>query len=110
MPERTTIHHVLKEDYDPANPDHVYIGRDFKGFKDCGFGNPFVIGTHGNRIQVIAQYQAWVLEQPELVRRIRQELPGKRLFCFCKVNCKGPACHGEVLANLALSEEEPFGG
>jgi hypothetical protein len=39
----------------------VYIGRPSK------WGNPFVIGRDGTREDVIAAYEAWLLEQPELL-------------------------------------------
>ena len=68
----------------------VYIGRPSK------WGNPFVIGRDGTRDDVIARYEAWLLEQPELVAAL-PELAGKTLGCWCAPR----ACHGDVLARLA---------
>jgi hypothetical protein len=68
----------------------VYIGRPSK------WGNPFVIGRAGTRDDVIARYEAWLLEQPELVDAL-PELAGKTLGCWCAPR----ACHGDVLARLA---------
>ena len=68
----------------------VYIGRPSK------WGNPFVIGRDGTRDEVIARYEAWLLEQPELVDAL-PELAGKTLGCWCAPR----ACHGDVLARLA---------
>jgi hypothetical protein len=68
----------------------VYIGRPSK------WGNPFVIGEHGTRAQVIAKYEAWLLRQPALIAAL-PELRGKVLGCWCHPN----ACHGDVLARLA---------
>jgi hypothetical protein len=68
----------------------VYIGRPSK------WGNPFVIGCDGTRDDVIARYEAWLLEQPELVAAL-PELAGKTLGCWCAPR----ACHGDVLARLA---------
>ena len=68
----------------------VYIGRPSK------WGNPFVIGRDGTRDDVIARYEAWLLEQPELVDAL-PELAGKTLGCWCAPR----ACHGDVLARLA---------
>ena len=76
-------------------PYDVYIGRPSK------WGNPFRLGVHGNREQVIEKYQAWLLQQPQLLRQL-EELRGKRLGCFCKPH----DCHGDVLLAL-LEETEP---
>ena len=71
----------------------VYIGRPSK------WGNPFVIGRDGTRDDVIARYEAWLLEQPELVDTL-PELAGKTLGCWCAPR----ACHGDVLARLANAQ------
>ncbi len=71
----------------------VYIGRPSK------WGNPFVIGRDGTREEVIARYEAWLLEQPELVLAL-PELAGKTLGCWCAPR----ACHGDVLARLANAQ------
>lgn len=64
------------------------------------WGNPFRIGTHGDRERVIALYRR------DLWRRIRSgalpvdrlaALSGKMLACWCAPE----ACHGEVLARAA---------
>jgi hypothetical protein len=72
----------------------VYIGRPGP------WGNPFKIGPDGTRAQVIARYRAWLLSQPELVDRVRAELPGKVLGCWCAPH----PCHGDVLAEVANVE------
>lgn len=69
----------------------VYIGRGGP------WGNPFVIGEHGDRASVIAQYSAWVASQPDLVARARRDLAGKDLVCFCAPL----ACHGDILLAIA---------
>lgn len=69
----------------------VYIGRPGP------YGNPFSIGKDGDREQVIALYTEWIMKQPELLEKIRRELRGKDLVCFC-APC---ACHGDVLLKLA---------
>lgn len=71
----------------------VYIGRPSK------WGNPFVIGRDGTRDDVIARYEAWLLEQPELLAAL-PELAGKTLGCWCAPR----ACHGDVLARLANAQ------
>lgn len=72
----------------------VYIGRPGV------WGNPFVIGKDGDRATVVAKYREWLLRQPELVARARQELKGKILGCWCSPQ----ACHGDVLAEIANKE------
>ena len=90
----------------------VYIGRPGV------WGNPFVIGKDGDRVTVVAKYREWLLSQPELVARAKQELKGKILGCFCYPE----ACHGDVLSEIAnevnttqfidnwFSNFEPFDG
>ena len=70
-------------------PYDVYIGRPSK------WGNPFQIGIHGTREQVIAKYWAWIQTKPGLLRRL-VELKGKTLGCYCKPL----PCHGDVLVQL----------
>jgi hypothetical protein len=52
----------------------VYVGRP------SIWGNPFVIGRDGTRAQVIAKYEAWIAQQPDLKARLH-ELRGKNLVC-----------------------------
>jgi len=49
-----------------------------------------------DRAQVIARYEHWLMEQPELVAAL-PELAGKTLGCWCAPR----PCHGDVLAQLA---------
>ena len=67
----------------------TYVGRG------SPWGNPFVIGVHGDRTEVIAQYDEWIRGQSELLARL-PELKGKTLGCFCAPK----PCHGEVLIRL----------
>ena len=68
----------------------VYIGRGSK------WGNPFVLGKHGSREEVIEKYKSrlWELIQKGYVTKEElRALNGKRLGCFCKPL----ACHGDVI-------------
>jgi hypothetical protein len=68
----------------------VYIGRPSK------WGNPFEIGKHGNRAQVISRYERWLRDNTALMAAL-PELRGKNLVCWCS-----PApCHGDILLALA---------
>lgn len=67
----------------------VFIGRPSK------WGNPFVIGKHGTREEVIAMYEKYIRNKPELLAQLH-ELKGEILGCYCKPQ----ACHGDVLVKL----------
>lgn len=78
------IVHCKRENFD------VYIGRG-RGI----WGNPFVIGPHGDRDEVIKKYEEWIRTQPDMIRRL-PELKNKVLGCWCFPQ----HCHGEVLLKL----------
>ncbi len=88
--------HFKKEPYD------VYIGRP------SPWGNPFSHkdGTLAefkvfSRTEAILRYEKWLRAQPELVARVKRELKGKILGCWC-----APLqCHGDVLAKIANEED-----
>lgn len=79
----TKVVNIASSEYD------VYIGRPSK------WGNPFVIGTHGTRSEVIEKYAEYVRGNSELMAAI-EELRGKRLGCHCSPK----ACHGDVLVEI----------
>lgn len=91
----TRVVHCRKEPFD------VYIGRPGP------WGNPFSSrsGTLAAfrvafREEAIWEYEKWLLAQPGLVAKVRQELRGKTLGCWCAPQL----CHGEVLARIADSD------
>ena len=59
------------------------------------FGNPFQIGVHGDREQVIEKYRAYFIKRLtcSTFRDKVLELKGKTLACWCKPL----ACHGDVI-------------
>jgi Domain of unknown function (DUF4326) len=65
------------------------------------WGNPFKVGSNGNREEVIRKYREHPAEQPELVARARRELNGKVLGCWRKPE----ACHGDALVELIEAAE-----
>ena len=88
--------HCKKEIYD------VYIGRP--GF----WGNPFSFkeGTLAefkvsSREECVSEYEKWLLNQPELIEKVKKELKGKILGCWCAPQ----ACHGDILIKIANEEE-----
>lgn len=70
-------------------PYDVYIGRPSK------WGNPFVIGVHGDREAVIRMYREFIMGNQRLLDDLH-ELDGKTLGCYCVPK----ACHGDVLVEL----------
>ena len=82
-----TVVNKYKEEYD------IYIGRG-RGSK---WGNPYAIGEHGTRDEVIEAYRRFLWKQirsGDVTIEDLLELDGKRLGCFCKPQ----ACHGDVIA------------
>ena len=87
-------------------PNTVYVGRGSR------WGNPFTYkpGTLAEFVvpaaEVIPRYEAWLRGQPELVAKVRAELRGKVLACWC-AGPRGLAlvrpfvCHAQVLAQVA---------
>jgi len=73
-----------------APDDCVYIGRG------SVYGNPYIIGVHGNRTEVINKYIEYIEANVVFKNRIISELKGKNLACFCKPK----ACHGDYLIKL----------
>jgi hypothetical protein len=78
----------------------VYIGSPSL------LGNPFRIGTHGTRDEVIAQYRVWLWQQIQEQTPVFQELQRLALqaqrddlvlLCWCKQADRAIPCHGEVV-------------
>ncbi len=71
--------------------DHFDVDITRSGF----WGNPYIIGKHGTRGEVIELYEKWVRSSPRMLKALA-DLTGKRLGCVCKPK----ACHGDVLVRL----------
>ena len=69
----------------------VSIGRPSK------FGNPFIIGVHGDRNEVCDKFDTYWEQHPELQQAAKEELKGKDLVCFCKPL----RCHGDIIIKTA---------
>jgi hypothetical protein len=89
----TTIVNLRTHKYD------IYIGRG------SPFGNPFThitdrhtLATYVCRSQEesIDKYRQWILDKPELIEKVKKELTGKILGCFCRPRY----CHGDVLLEI----------
>ncbi len=79
------VHYVGK-----AGQRHSWPGSDF--------ANPFVAEAKSDRDKMVRDYEEWLDEQPELVRRIKEgELNNRALGCWCAPE----PCHADVLAQRA---------
>lgn len=70
--------------------DAIYIGRGSK------YGNPYIIGKHGTREDVIEKYTIYLDNQIDIGNITITELAdmhGYDLVCFCKPL----PCHGDIL-------------
>jgi len=74
-------------------PDWVYIGRR-KG-KPTMWGNPFEIGKHGTRDEVLEKYEVYYWSSG--LDKYVHELRGWKLACFCAPK----KCHGHFLVKQA---------
>jgi hypothetical protein len=74
-----------------APAEAVYIGRG------SAWGNPYIIGKHGDRDKVIAMYYVYALKrlanEPEWLKPLEK---ANGLVCYC-----APLkCHGDILVSL----------
>ncbi len=77
----------------------LYIGRNCRGWRDAGWGNPFRPQTHvpEEHDRVIALYIRYLDDNPLLLGRLPELSGGKVLLCWCHPL----PCHGDVLAKRA---------
>ena len=95
----------LKEWMEDEN--NIYIGRVGVVFIDnvrfpkqsSSFCNPFKIGKHGTREEVIQKYKEYIITKLEKEPDLKAELitmKGKNLGCWCYPEL----CHGNILLEL----------
>ncbi len=105
----------------------IYIGRP------SPLGNPYKIGEHGTRHEVLAKYRAWLWRQICLRGNVYRELRrlaaiAERgdlvLICWCKERGRDVGCHGDILksavtwlnaasadsSTIAANEADPSAG
>lgn len=90
----TTVVNMRTDEYD------VRIDRATR------WGNPFVISSTLTRKQVIAKYATYLADEilaGNITQSDIKSLRDKRLGCWCAPL----SCHGDVLAKLADSVEDP---
>ncbi len=71
-------------------PEATYVGRG------TAWGNPFHLGFHGDRAQVLEMFRAYATKR--LARELQwlKPLKGRLLLC----HCAPLACHASVLIEL----------
>lgn len=82
----------------------IYIGRSGHG-KDGYFGNPFIIGKHGNREEVLKKYKEYFYKKIVTDQEFKDKilsLNGKILGCFCDTNDKEITCHGQIIQEYLI--------
>jgi hypothetical protein len=84
----TTVVNLNHDEYD------VYIGRG------SIWGNPFIRGKDGNKLEVIEKYKKFLLSNEVLLKKL-ETLKGKRLGCFCKPK----RCHGDIIVEILQQQE-----
>jgi hypothetical protein len=90
-------------------PGHVYIGRDSRNKGLGEWGNryshlpstlPSTVLVH-SREEAVDKYAVEKWAEPGFKEKVRRELKGKTLVCYCKPQ----ACHGDILARMADGDE-----
>ena len=63
------------------------------------YGNPFIIGIHGNRDEVVQKHRVWIEEDDQKWLRdlIKKELRGRDLVCWCYPE----PCHLTIVMEIA---------
>lgn len=92
---KTTIGNLKRE----SRRSGIYIGRG------SPYGNPFKIGEHGNRDEVIKRFEKYFYERLKKEKKFRTAvncLRGKHLLCYCSPL----TCHGNVIADYLNAKEE----
>jgi len=83
---------ILNMKTDRLGPNAVRVDRA------THWGNPFTIGKHGSREEVIELYRKHLwqrLASGDLDKRQLQALQGRDLACWCRPQ----RCHAEVIRN-----------
>lgn len=75
----------------------VYVGRP------SPYGNPYRAGIDGTRDEVIAMFEQYLLSDPVLMEKVKNELKGKVLAC----SCAPLRCHADILLRYANPELFP---
>lgn len=91
QPKTTAAPRVFHLHEENAPGDAVYVGRPSQ------WGNPYVIGVHGTRTEVLRKFRDHLMSDPKLLARVKRDLRGKSLTCWCSPK----PCHGDILLEVA---------
>lgn len=77
----------------------TYVGHagNRHDWPESPFANPFVGLRDTDRVTMVSRYRAWLTGKPALLNRVRSELAGRALGCWCAPE----SCHADVLAEEA---------
>jgi len=82
-----------------SEPHDTYVGRP------SSYGNPFshkegslAVYVVETQAEAVDKFEVWIYVQPELIAKIKKELKGKTLACWCK---KGTPCHARIIFKIA---------
>ena len=87
------VPHVVNKrspEWDRRASEYMDIGRPF------ALGNPFHIGKDGDRLTVIAKFEAYARDNLNILNIIEDIPEGTMLGCYCKPQ----ACHGDVIIKI----------
>ena len=84
------------------DPNHVYIGRGMtnrvSGARESIYCNPFNLKDY-DIDECLKLYEQYIRANIKLMSRIKNDLTGKSLGCWCSPS----PCHGDILLKI-LSE------
>jgi hypothetical protein len=84
---------VLNKSRDYIGSDAVYVGRP------SPWDSPFRGQTRDINV---TRHREWLLSRPDIIEKVRRELRGKDLVCWC-----APLpCHADTLLEIANSDED----
>lgn len=93
MPKR--IQMTRQKPWRATNPDAVIVARP------TWWGNPFQV-FDGDRARAVRQFELHAVGvSPFTERRVREELAGKDLACWCPLD---EPCHADVLLRMANAQ------
>lgn len=69
------------------------------------WGNSYKV-ENADQQGAVDAYRFWLASHPERVAQAREELAGKQLLCYCRLD---QPCHADVLIEVANTPEDAFG-
>lgn len=87
-------------------PFDVYIGRAMPGYAQSPYHNPIKLVPGMTRQECLERLRRVWADNPELIERMKKELTGKTIACWCEPQL----CHGHLIVELieGISVEQQF--